>query len=304
MRLIEPDVEQQAMWAKSGYVVLRQVVSREVLDAVDAEVAAHRATNGETKDSFGLGDRLGMAHQVLPACLRLAANPAVFRFLTWAFGEHPLLFGSLHFERGTQQAEHIDAIFFYTEPRTSMAGVWFCLEDVHADAGPLFYLEGSHRWPFVRGEDVWSHWPEASDQIDRARRGELDSAARAKLVSDLALRWTDLLSKEIAGRGAEKRPVLIRRGDCLVWHALLAHGGLPRLNPALSRRSMVFHYIGQTARLYEHATFFLSTNDEILQSAGLPWETERRDDLYPGFAFMRHRYTTKVVDGREVVDRH
>jgi ectoine hydroxylase-related dioxygenase (phytanoyl-CoA dioxygenase family) len=299
-----PDTAMRTMWDQSGYVVLPQVASEEVLCAVDTEVAQLRATNGETKDEQGFGDRVGMAHQRLASCLRLAANPGVFRFLSWAFGEPPLLFGSLHFERGTHQAAHIDAMFFYTEPVTAMAGVWFCLEDVHPDAGPLFYVDGSHRWPFVRGEEIWQGWPERADEIERARHGGLDEGERARLASDLGVRWTDMLMKDVADRGAQKTPAIIKRGDCLVWHALLVHGGLPRLNPALSRRSIVFHYIGCTAREYDFATFFLSTNDEIRADAGLQWLTECRDDLLPGFAYMRHDYTTKMVDGVMVFDRH
>jgi hypothetical protein len=30
-----------------------------------------------------------------------------------------------------------------------MCGVWLALEDIPAQAGPVFYLPGSHRWPIV-----------------------------------------------------------------------------------------------------------------------------------------------------------
>ncbi|MFM7170537.1 MAG: hypothetical protein ACKOYH_06760 [Cyanobium sp.] len=35
---------------------------------------------------------------------------------------------------------------------------------------------------------------------------------------------------------------LPKRGDVLIWHGALIHGGTPMANPALTRRSLVCHY--------------------------------------------------------------
>ena len=84
----------------------------------------------------------------------LASDELVLKFLGHAFGDEPVVFDSLNFERSTEQGAHIDAIFFYPQPVYSMAGCWVALEDVHSDAGPLFYVPGGHQWPFSNGEDV------------------------------------------------------------------------------------------------------------------------------------------------------
>jgi len=147
-------------WLRDGYVVLPNVYSRERVAEYNRVVARERLSVPEDKDEFGYGERLGQLHQKYPELLDLASDNVVLKFLSYAFGDEPVVFGSLNFERSTEQKAHIDAIFFYPQPIYSMAGCWVALEDVHPDAGPLFYLPGSHRWPFSNGEDVVAGRPE------------------------------------------------------------------------------------------------------------------------------------------------
>ena len=193
---------------KKGYVILRNVVPPDLLQRVVSDVAVFRAYCGETKDPQGFGDRIGQLHQKPPSCLDLADNVTVVNFLRWAFRDDPLLFGSLNFERGTEQAPHIDSIFFYTEPMDAMAGAWFALEDVHPDAGPLFYYEGSHRRPFTRGEDIVRVHPELQERVTEAR-GNRAGPKSQELVNELGNHWTTKLMARIAGMGAKPVPVFI-----------------------------------------------------------------------------------------------
>lgn len=291
----EPDETSKSEWREKGYIVLRNVVPAALLQRVISDIADFRASCGESKDAHGFGDRVGQLHQKVGSCLELADNAPVLEFLRWAFRDEPLLFGSLNFERGTEQAPHIDSIFFYTEPMDAMAGAWFALEDVHPDAGPLFYYEGSHRWPFTRGEDIVRAHPELWERVAKARENR-DHPETQALVNELGRRWTEELQSRIARMGAKPVPVLIRKGDCLLWHAQLVHGGLPRNDPALSRRSMVFHYIGRHARLYSFSDFFLSSNQEIANSPGLPMDVRSTGRL----AYIRYNYVTRVINGAEV----
>jgi len=34
-----------------------------------------------------------------------------------------------------------------------------------------------------------------------------------------------------------------KKGDVFLWHGMLVHGGSPVKNPALTRKSMVIHYL-------------------------------------------------------------
>ena len=64
----------------------------------------------------------------------------------------------------------------------------------------------------------------------------------------------------------------------------------------MSRRSMVFHYIGRKARLYSFGDFFLSTNQEIKKSPGLPLDVRDAGSL----SYIRYDYVSRVINGTEV----
>jgi ectoine hydroxylase-related dioxygenase (phytanoyl-CoA dioxygenase family) len=173
------------------------------------------------------------------------------------------VFGSLNFERGTQQEAHIDAIFFWPEPSYAMAGCWVALEDIHADAGPLFYVPKSHTWPFYRSEDVVARRPDAAEKRKLARDPNFPADRRGAIVGELGEAWTEDFKALERANQAERRPITLKAGDVVFWHSLLAHGGSARINPALSRRSVVFHYIGKRTKLYSFEQFMLFDESEL-----------------------------------------
>ncbi|HWI13388.1 MAG TPA: phytanoyl-CoA dioxygenase family protein, partial [Burkholderiales bacterium] len=285
-------------WQKKGYVILPGLYSPEAIRQHLDIVVAARKDLPDGKDEYGYGDRIGQLHQKHPELIRLAADPRVLGFLRWAFDDDPLLFGSLNFDRGTQQELHIDAIFFYTEPAYAMAGLWIALEDVHPDAGPLFYVPGSHRWPFFRGEDVLARDPELAQEVKAASAPD-SGALRGDLVARLGRKWTELTLEMEKERGGERVPAVLKAGDAVIWHALLAHGGLPRINPALSRKSAVFHYIGENARLYTFEEFFLKTSAALLAQPGQRNERASRN----GLRYINYDYFVTYDAGEEKVHR-
>jgi ectoine hydroxylase-related dioxygenase (phytanoyl-CoA dioxygenase family) len=290
---VEEELRRQ--WIQDGLVVVKNVLSPEQISSYNEVVEGARLLLDDQKDQFGFGDRVGQLHQRFPQLIEAAAQRPITEFLTWAFGEKPVLFGSLNFDRGTTQQAHIDAIFFYPEPSYAMAGVWIAMEDVHVDAGPLFYLRGSHRWHFNRGEDLVSSRPELALRRAAAARGTTTAQERGEVVRDLGTAWTnDLLAHE-AEQGATRETVLLTAGDAVIWHSLLAHGGSPRLNPAMGRKSIVFHYWGATAKLYTFDQFMLFDRGELASQTSTV--VERAD--YKGLQYMKFPNVTTYVDGQE-----
>ena len=283
-------------WLRDGYVVLPGVYSREQIARYNAIVAEERKTIPESKDEFGYGDRIGQLHQKHSALLDLAVGTRILDLLRFAFGDEPTLFASLNFERGTEQNAHIDAIFFYPQPAYSMAGCWIALEDVKPDSGPLFYVPGSHRWPFSNGEDVVVGRPELEARREAVRQLP-GSPEEAAVVKDLANTWTsDFLALQ-ACKNVEPARLLPRAGDAVIWHSLLAHGGSPRLNRSLSRKSVVFHYIGAHTKLYTFSQFFLKNRSE------LPHEPPQAVPFaeYKGLRYMRYGHYVSYKDGKELI---
>ena len=284
-RSVPADLRQN--WRKNGYVVMPGLFSAPQIKAYVDTVQALRATLDDGKDEYGYGDRIGQLHQKAPELLELPSNPRILSFLAWALGDDPLLMGSLNFARGTTQDVHIDAIFFWPEPSYSMAGVWVALEDVHVDSGPLFYVGGSHKWPFFRSEDLVRTRPELARLREAARTNpDMPAAEKAAIMKQLGDCWTEEFKQLEAERQVPHVPLALKAGDVVVWHSLLAHGGSPRNNPALSRTSAVFHYFGSTAKLFTYDQFMLYDAADLPNQ--VPQSPERAS--YGALKYMRFPY--------------
>lgn len=289
-------VELRETWIRDGYVVMPGIFDASQLAPYAATVARARTAIDDGRDAFGFGDRVGQLHQQYPDLLELASDERVLSFLNWALGDRAILFGSLNFDKGTQQEAHIDAIFFWPEPSYSMAGVWIALEDIAEDAGPLFYVQGSHNWPFLRSEDLVRTRPDLAAR--RAAERDLAPADRAALAQELGAAWTHDFLKMKADRATPDVPLHIKAGDVVVWHSLLAHGGSPRLNQARSRHSVVFHYIGSRTSLYTFDQFMLrdaeAMKDEPPQPLNLVSYKGRLD-------YMRYDHFVSYSNGNQLL---
>jgi hypothetical protein len=290
------DAALRTAWIEDGLVVLRGVYDAAAVARFDDCVGAVRGGVAALRGQR-YTDRIGQLHQQYPALLELAAAPDVVRFLRWALEDDPLVFGSLSFERGSQQGAHVDAIFFYTEPIYAMAGVWIALEDVDPDAGPLFYLPGSHRWPFPHADALVAAQSELAARWQAARDGRLEGDERAQFINGLGQAWVATLERTQAARQAAPVALPLKRGDVAVWHALLAHGGTPQHDPARTRKSVVFHYIGATARLFSMHEFFLHSRAELLRQTGAANPRGR----YGTLEYIRYPTFATYDEGREIL---
>lgn len=262
-RLTAPFDSLKRRWIKDGFVVIKNAYGRNQIAEYNALVDGFRSRLDDGKDDNGFGDRIGQLHQAEPKLLELCQSREIDNFLNWAFGEAPVLMGSLQFEKGTQQEAHIDAIFFWPQPAYAMAGVWIALEDIHPDSGPLFYIPGSHRWPFSRSEHVVQADPDLARKRQSAKEGHLTPEERAQVVGEIGAKWTEQFLTLERQKSGKRVPICLQAGDAVVWHSLLAHGGSPRLDVTKSRRSVVFHYFGQSAKLFTDQDFMLYDDTEL-----------------------------------------
>jgi hypothetical protein len=153
----------------------------------------------------------------------LALHPKVTRLLSAAYGRTPFPFQTLNFQRGSEQGLHSDALHFHSEPERFMCGVWFALEDVRPESGPLIYRKGSHRLPVLTLRDAG---------VTSPRRGSNAYAAK----------YVPALTAQADAAGAPVETAMLKKGQALVWSANLAHGGAPILDPDATRRSLVVHF--------------------------------------------------------------
>lgn len=153
----------------------------------------------------------------------IAANDAVLELLSKLYGRRAFPFQTLNFPVGTQQDAHSDSVHFSSLPERFMCGVWLAMEDVALEAGPLFYVPGSHRWPII-----------TNALIGRRGYGSLLYSAQ----DPYAEAWTALCE----AHDASEQIFLARKGQALIWCANLLHGGSRQTDPRLTRWSQVTHY--------------------------------------------------------------
>ena len=164
----------------------------------------------------------------------IASNGQVLDLLSKLYGRRAFPFQTLNFPVGTQQAAHADSVHFSSLPERFMCGVWLAMEDVPAEAGPLFYVRGSHRWPIFTNALI-------------GRRGygsELKSAQ-----DPYGHAWQAMCETQ----GKTQETFLARKGQALIWCANLLHGGSRQTDPTLTRWSQVTHYFFEDCIYYTPA---------------------------------------------------
>lgn len=159
-------------------------------------------------------------------------RPDLLRILSFLLGKPVIPFQSLNFVQGSEQRAHSDSIHMTTEPQGYLIATWTALEDCAPDSGLLHYYPGSHRLPYLMSDGY-------------------DSGNTALTIgSENNKHYEDAIAKLIAENGLQPRVFEAKRGDVLIWHANLLHGGSPISRPGATRRSMVCHYFAEGVICY------------------------------------------------------
>jgi len=283
---------QKEHWREHGWVILERAVEPETIDRFRAEVERFRASGRGGRDERGHGIRIGLFHSENRQALKLALNDRIRTFLQWALEGEPVLFGSLTFDIGSEQEPHLDAAFFYTQPESAMAAAWIAIEDIHPDSGPLFFVDGSHRFARLYASEALERSPDLARRVaeHRAQRKRPDYA----LSEEVYQAYSQRLSARLEEMGAQRTPALLKKGDVFVWNGWLVHGGLPRVNRELTRRSMVVHYIRRDARFWDQHAFFL--RGDVLESTP-PIRFRFRNSRRGRYIKHHHAVTFEGSDG-------
>lgn len=155
----------------------------------------------------------------VPEVRELAGNPDILQLVSHLHGRQAFPFQTLNLKYGSQQRAHSDTIHFSCFPRRFMCGAWVALEDVTEKAGPLFLYPGSHKLVERDFYDVG---------VDK----DVDPYGRYELYVEQRMEAARL----------EKMPLLIQKGDVVVWASNTVHGGSPIADFSATRWSQVSHY--------------------------------------------------------------
>ncbi len=179
-------------------------------------------------------------HYNFESVKKIACHPEILEALKNMFGREPFPFQTLNFPVGSEQPYHSDSLHFNSDPIGFMCGVWVALEDISSDSGPLIYYPGSHRLPYMNGEKL---------------NLKLEDVKKTKFPQTLYQQeWRNLLEKN----HFKKTYFLPQKGQVLIWHANLLHGGSKVLKKGTSRWSQVTHYFFKNCK---YLTPLLKTKD-------------------------------------------
>ena len=208
-------------WSENGYAILENFFSEDEVERYIAEIQHLLDTN---QVIWGYAQKIMFAIRQSKTLFESATNPQLMRILEMLVGKKMSIFQSINFLKGSQQKAHSDFVHMTTFPQNNIIAVWVALEDITADSGPIHYYPSSHRLPLVLNANF--------DNIGTAfRNGKKDYCD-----------YEDKIEQIIAEKQLKKEIFLPKKGDVLIWHANLIHGGEPIQNPKSSRKSMVFHY--------------------------------------------------------------
>jgi ectoine hydroxylase-related dioxygenase (phytanoyl-CoA dioxygenase family) len=247
-------------WAANGYFIAPGLIPVSEIDTVWAayETALAGGTFGPPRYADAaqrLHDRTLDAHLQIPEIRALLHHQAILRWTDLFFGRKTIPFQTIMGHAGSQQAAHSDSIHMTTYPKGFLSAAWIAFEDIDPGSGPLEYFPGSHKLPYLFSADI----------------GIAEYEFKEKGYALYHERYEPAVQAACMRAGLEKRVFLPNKGDVLIWHANLTHGGALRTNPELSRKAMVCHYFGERTITYHD----LSGNPSRLHKDGLYAPVER-----------------------------
>jgi hypothetical protein len=146
----------------------------------------------------------------------------VLRFLSQIYERPPVVFQTMTMRKGSQENLHIDTgPLTLTEPM-SIAASWVALEDVQPKSGEFQFIPGSHRLPELL------HYG-----TDKGHHGDFKEYDK---ILQTTLQMCDQM-------GLKTKTFMAKKGDVLIWHADLMHGGAPIQDRTRTRKSLVAHFM-------------------------------------------------------------
>lgn len=235
-------VEDMQFFRENGFVWLRNAIPADLIDKVlhDVETAwqvqpehllvVHSqmsvperiSTQTDREGARSMSMRYLDFHNFSDAASEIVMHPRVTSFVQAYLDSEIIAMQSLLFENGTEQRCHQDFAFVHSLKPALLAGAWAALEDAHPDAGPLFYYPKSHH---------------------RVRKHVFENGTVLAEGDGPHVRaFEEYLQTECEQLQLQRTTFTPKKGDVLIWHSALVHGGSPRNDRSRTRKSMVSHY--------------------------------------------------------------
>ncbi|WP_166461199.1 phytanoyl-CoA dioxygenase family protein [Flavicella sediminum] len=231
---LDKKIQQELLsWSDDGYVVLKNYFSSDEVASFNEKIDELLASK---KVKFENGNKIMFAIHKSKLLFQIGAHKKIISILETLLDKEVTLFQSINFLTGSQQGAHSDSISMSTFPKGNLIAIWVALEDIDAESGPLYYYKGSHKLPYFMNKDY-------DNEGSTFFLGNKGYDAYLKNIQNL-----------LDDNKLEKKHFLAKKGDVLIWHANLVHGGEKVLDDNKTRKSMVFHYYAKDAVAFHEIT--------------------------------------------------
>jgi len=267
----------------NGYTVVKNSLDTACIDKflsdyekVKFETLSKYANQLDREDCLnGMYRRLTNLHLKIESALELFSKNSALEVTDYFFGESTTLYTSLFFERGSAQECHRDTPYFWTYPGYGYFGVWLALEDINPNSGPLMVIPKSHK---IIDTDLFR---KSIGDLERADKGLLNPQSEF-----LWLRYQSEIQKKCNEGMLRAENITINKGDTIIWHPQLMHGGSKILDDSLSRKSFVMHVTPRGMNVFGQEKYFdpsvelqdfsrdlsikyIKNNDRLIRQTGL-----------------------------------
>ena len=209
------------LFRSNGYLILKKYLTEQEVDEINAEVETATHFN-KVKEAYG--NRYFQIIKYSKTIRKIASDSKLNELTGILLNGEACLFQNINFFKGSEQFTHSDSYHMTTYPEGGLLGVWFALEDVTPDNGPLHYYPGSHQLPYFLNTSF-------HNEGNRILLGKHNYPP-----------YVAMIEEKIREFGLKKNIFLAQKGDLFIWHANLLHGGELHINKSLTRKSMVLHY--------------------------------------------------------------
>ena len=262
--------EKLQFFRQHGYLVLSKAVDEQQIDTLLDDLSRIWLEGEKYVLKLGKGAVIHPDSAVLPhksrlydfyvhnkTCRNMVFSALLRRMLQLIFQEPPLVFQSMVFTWGSEQSMHKDTAFVVIDRPATLAASWIALEDIEPGSGELMYYPGSHKDPVFLFDGEHMYWEPKRDGKGIHRR------------------YSEFLDSQAVAKNIQVQTFSAKKGDVLLWHANLAHGGMPVTRQSSTRMSLVSHYCPVSCQ----PRYFNFFKDAYKCPTGEAFYSSRRYDL-------------------------
>jgi phytanoyl-CoA hydroxylase len=249
--------------ATKGYCVIENSVDRNQIDLALESYLSWKKRNQESLKPFMRNDiavdRIINIHNTLAEFAPLFSKNKALEVQDYLYKKETNLYTSLFFEQGSTQGIHRDIPVFWTTPGCQYFGTWVALEDTDAQNGPLIVMPKGHKIPTIDRGKIGREFYKNPNDIPSQNEDMWNS-------------YQEKVRESCKNAGIVEEQVHVKKGDTIIWHPLLPHGGAPIVDWSRTRYSLVVHTTPVDVPIY-HQDVFFNPNKRVLKKAKWGYDT-------------------------------